>query len=160
MYVATPNLLQEMLAGLKSTLDGGKLYVFAGAVPADASAALNTTTTHTQVAVFTEANDGTTGLTFGTPVGGLITKDGTEVWSGTVLFDGVDDSETTLTPTFFRFCEDGDDGRGVATGARIQGTVGGPSSGADFRLGADTVTANGTNTVGAAVFEVSIVSLG
>lgn len=160
MYLATSHLLQAMLTGVKTSLDGGMLYIFAGTVPADAAAALNMTTTHTQVAVLTESDDGTTGLTFDAAVGGLLVKAAAETWEGTVAFDGKDDGETTLTPTFFRFCASGDDGRGVAAGPRLQGTVGGPSSGADYRLGATTVTANGTNTVGAAVFEVTVASLG
>lgn len=159
MYLATSQLLDAMLDALKSELDGGFLYIFAGTLPANAAAALDTGAIHTQVAQLTESNDGTTGLTFETAAGGLLVKEGTETWEATITFDGADAAETTLTPTFFRFCPTGDDGRGAASGPRLQGTVGGPSSGMDLRLGADTLTDNGTNTVGVGIFEVGIGSV-
>ena len=38
---ATPNLLAAAMAGIKSELDGGTLFYFAGPVPADAGDALD-----------------------------------------------------------------------------------------------------------------------
>lgn len=136
-------------SGLKESLDGGFLYIFAGTVPADADAVLDMVATHTQIAKISVGNDGTTGLTFAAPSNGVLNKTGAESWEGTVAFDGADDGETTLTPTFFRFCGPSDTGRtaGGTTAKRIQGTAGGPSSGADLDVGAETVTANGSNTV-------------
>lgn len=160
MYLGTTQLLDAMLAAMKAELDGGFLYLFAGPVPAGPSVALDLGSTHTQVAVLSESGDGITGLTFDAPSGGLMVKAGAETWEGLVAFDGAEDGETTLSPTFFRFCPDGDDGRGAGAGPRLQGLVGGPSSGADLRIGADTVTANGTNTVGVGIAEVNLVSSG
>ena len=135
--------------GLKESLDGGKLYVFAGPVPVDADASLDLISSHTQIAVLTNNNDGVTGLTFDAPVNGVLNRAAAQTWEGTVTFDGVDDSDPSLQPTFFRFCGPGDNGRGVGgtTAKRVQGTAGGPSSGADMDVGADSVVDNGTNTI-------------
>ena len=156
----TPDLAEELLAAFKSELDGGFLYIFAGPVPATPSAALNMGADHTQIARLTEDADGTTGLTFASPVDHTITKAPAEAWRGLVAFDGADDSETTLTPTFFRFCPTGDDGRGAADTPRLQGTVGGPNSTANLRLSGDTLTDNGSNETGVAGFTFSLTSIG
>lgn len=143
---------QAALAALKAELDGGNLYLFAGPVPADADDALDMGASHTQIAKFTESNDGTTGLTFDAPAGAGMSKAAAEVWEALVAFDGVEDSETTLTPTFWRFCTAGDDGRAAATDARLQGTAGGPTT--DLPCAAQTD--NGTNTVSVDTFAVVI----
>lgn len=156
----TPDLAEAVLNALKSELDGGFLYFFAGPVPDGPEDALDMMNDHTQVAMLSESNDGVTGLTFAAASDHTISKTPGEDWRGTVTFDGADDSETTLTPTFFRFCPDGDDGRGAATTPRLQGTIGGPNSTADVRLSSDTLTANGTNETGLAGFTVSLASLG
>ena len=146
----------EVLTALKGELDGGFLYIFAGTVPADADDALNMSTTHTQLAKLSVNGDGVTGLTFATPTGTTMTKTGSETWEGLVNFDGVGDASPTLTPTFFRFCTSGDNGRGVATAPRLQGSCGGPTSGANMTLGSDTLTDNGTNEVGVSMFLVPV----
>lgn len=127
---------------LKAALDGGKLYLFAGAAPADADTALDMVTTHTQVAIITN-NDTGTGLTFDTPTNANTNKAASETWSGSPAFDGKDDGLTTLTPVFYRLCAAGDDGRSASTGSRVQGSVGGPGSGADLELGSATVSSAG-----------------
>lgn len=149
----TPALLAAALNGMKAALDGGNLYYFAGAVPADANDALNMSTTHTQVAKFTESNDGTTGLTFQTATAGTLPKTPAEDWKATVALDGFD-AGPTITPTFFRFCPAGDNGRGAGSGARVQGTLGGPSSGAFIELVSASVTANGSNTVSLPIYSI------
>lgn len=151
---------EAMLAALKTELDAGFMYFFAGPVPDSPEDALDMDAAHTQVAMLSESGDGVTGLTFAAPADHTLTKTPAEDWRGVVLFDGADDSETTLTPTFFRFCPDGDDGRGAATTPRLQGTIGGPNSTADVRLSSDTLTANGSNETGLAGFTVSLASLG
>lgn len=142
---ATTQLFEAMLDAAGTAFAGCFLYAFAGPVPADAGDALNMVADHTQCFRLTESDDGTTGLNFDAAVGMLLPKLSTEDWLGLIAFDGVDDGETTLTPSFFRICPPGDNGRGVATGPRVQGTLGGPSSGRDIELGAATVTANGSN---------------
>lgn len=156
----TSHAAEAMLAALKSELDGGFLYFFAGPVPDGPDDALDMDNDHTQVAMLTESADGVTGLTFAAPVDHTITKDPLEDWRAVVAFDGADDGETSLTPTFFRFCTSSDDGRGAATAPRLQGTIGGPNSTADVRLSTDSLTANGVNETGLAGFTISLASLG
>lgn len=143
--------------GVKEQLDAGKLYLFSGPVPATADEALDMVASHTQAVVIT--NDGTsTGLTFDAPSGGVLSKAAAEVWKGTVATDGVNGALTTITPTFYRFCAGSDNGRGVAnssTGYRIQGTVGGPNSGADLQLGQATLTEGNEQPIGAFAWNVA-----
>ena len=158
-YKITDDLAAIMLSAFKSEMDLGFIYVFAGTVPASPDEALDMGSDHTQVAMLTVDDDGTTGLEFDAPDGAVVSKN-SDVWEGTIEFDGFEDAEVTLTPTFFRFCAAGDDGRAAATTPRLQGTVGGPASTADLRLATDDVTANGTNTVSAAMFNFRVSGLG
>lgn len=157
-YKASSALAEAMLDAVKSSLDGGFIFIFSGAVPTQAADALNIAAVHTQVAKLS-VSGGATGLTFEVADGAVVSKETTEVWSGLVLFDGFENAATTLTPTFFRFCPAGDTGRGAGSGARLQGTVGGPGSTADMKLAGPTVTDNGSNTVGADLFNVRLSSL-
>ena len=157
---ATNDLYAAALSAFKDELDGGFLYDFSGAVPAEASDALDVVTEHTELVKMSVGGDGTTGLTFNTPTGNMLSKTTAEVWKGVITFSGAESAETTLTPTFYRFCPAGDDGRGAASTPRIQGTVGGPSSGADLIRATDTMTDNGTNETGVSAFFVTLSSLG
>lgn len=159
-YKATTDLFEPMLAQAKSALDGGTLVLFSGPVPTSPGDPLDMDSLHTQLVVMTNGNDGISGLTFDPPVGDTLSKSEEEVWEGTVSFNGADDSETTLTPTFFRFVTAGDEPTDAATGPRVQGTVGGPSSSADLRLGAPTLTDNGSNTAGVSIFTLRLANLG
>ena len=142
----SPALLADMNAALKTALDGGFIFIFAGTEPASPNDALNMSTVHTQV-LRLSLNGGATALTLQAPTGDTIIKTPSEVWSGLIAFDGAQSGLTTLTPTFYRFCPAGDNGRAAnASGKRIQGSVGGPSSSADMIFGSDTFTRNGTNT--------------
>lgn len=143
---------EVMLSALKTELDGGRMYWFAGPVPASADDALDMDNDHTQLVEMTESGDGVTGLTFDSPVGNAMTKAAGETWSGLISFDGAEDEESTLTATFYRFCADGDDGRGAATGPRLQGTIGGPGS--DIPVTSAELTDNGVNTQGMSYFAV------
>lgn len=150
MLLLTPALANLLLAQIKTRLDGGFLFLFSGVVPRAAADALDMVNTHTQLVRIT-LNGAGSGLTFDAPVNGVLTKSPAEVWRGTVQFEGVDSSQTTLTPTFYRFCAAGDDGRAAAdalAGSRLQGAVGGPSSGAELRLGLTTLTAGNEQPVG------------
>lgn len=144
-----------LLNQLRTELNDGFLYLFSGPVPATADEALDMVNDHTQLVRMTESGDGSTGLSFETPVQNVMVKAAAEDWSGLVAFDGAEDNKSTLTPTFYRFCSAGDDGRAAATAPRLQGTVGGPTSNADFVLtSGDSLTDNGTNTQGASFFRV------
>lgn len=148
------------LTAVKAQIDGGFLYLFAGPVPADADDALDMASQHTQVVRLTNNNDGSTGLTFDAPVGAGMAKSAAETWLGTVAFDGAESASSALAPTFYRFCAAGDDGRSAGSTARLQGTVGGPASTASIVLSSDTVTANGTNTQGVGIFNVTMEAVG
>jgi hypothetical protein len=75
-----------------------------------------------------------------------------------VAFSGAEDSEATLTPTFFRF--GGGDLTGASTDPRLQGSVGGPSSAAEMKLEGETLTDNGSNTAVVATFNVRLTPIG
>ena len=151
---------QVMLDALADALDPGFVFVFAGTMPATASEALNMGTTHTEVAKLSVGGDGVTGLTFEDAVGPVLSKETTQDWEGLINLDGFD-AGPTVTPTFFRFCASGDNGRTLNTStARLQGTVGGPASTADMKLAADTATDNGVNTLIAAGFNVRLSNIG
>lgn len=151
----TDSLAAEALAAIKAELDGGFLYIYSGPPPASAAAELDMGGLHTQLVQLSVGGDGSTGLTFEAPSGPVMSKTAAEAWEGLITFEGAEDSESTLPPTFFRFCAPGDDGRS-AGGTRVQGTVGGPTSGANLVLGSDTLTDNGTNSQGVGVFTVPI----
>lgn len=140
------------LGALKTALDGGRMYWFSGPVPASAADALDMTTAHTQLVMMTESGDDVTGLTFQAPSGTSMLKASAEVWRGLIAFDGTDDSETTLTATFYRFCASGDNGRGAGSGPRLQGTIG--PAGSDIPMSNPDLTANGVNTQGMSYFAV------
>ncbi len=140
------------LAAIKAGLDGGTLYLYAGPVPADPDDALDMTGSHTEIARFTESNDGTSGLTFAPPSGAGMVKNPAETWEGTVSFAGADSSQASLMPTFWRFGANGDDCRGEATGPRLQGSAGGPLT--DLPCGEQTD--NGANTVAVDTFIVAM----
>lgn len=144
-------LAQHLAAAIKTNLDAGFLYVYAGPEPATSDEALDLVTLHTEL-VKVSLSGGATGLTFDAPVAGVLSKAVAETWTGTCVFDGVDDATSSLTPTFYRFCKTGDNGRGAAnatTGDRIQGSAGGPSSGADLQFGTATLTNGNAQPVGA-----------
>ncbi|MDR1076356.1 MAG: hypothetical protein LBL59_08710 [Xanthomonadaceae bacterium] len=141
------------LNAVKSGTDGGNLYLFNGPVPVDPDDALDMETDHTQLVKMTLGGDGSTGLTWGDPVGNVLPKPAGTVWEGLIAFDGAQAAQTSLSATFFRFCAAGDDGRGAGTTMRIQGTVGGPTSAADLILDNGTLTA-GANTQGVGIFSM------
>lgn len=156
----TNTLSAAALNAIKTSLDGGRMYYYAGPVPAEAGDALDMGSQHTEVVMMTESGDGSTGLTFETSLGGSLSKASAEEWTGTVAFSGAEDTEATLTPTFWRFCPSGDNGRGAVTTPRLQGTIGGPSSAAEIKLSdGTTVTDNGANTRSLAIFTVNLSAL-
>ncbi|MBW8776851.1 MAG: hypothetical protein JF596_18120, partial [Stenotrophomonas sp.] len=128
----------------------GFLYFFAGAQPLSADTALDLVTVHTHL-IRISNNNTSTGLTFEVPTIGVLVKAIAEVWKGVYAFEGFQDGETELPPTFYRFCAGSDNGRGAAdptTGYRVQGSMGGPASGADLRVGSNLVVNAGEQPVG------------
>jgi hypothetical protein len=126
-----------LAAALKTQLDAGFLYLFAGTVPTTAEGALDMVSTHTQI-VKISLTGGATGLTFATPTAAVLSKTVAEVWRGTSAFSGANQANPTLTAAFFRFTTAADDGRGAAnpaTGYRLQGTVSGPGGAGDLVIG-------------------------
>ena len=123
-------LRNGMLSGLslKAALNGGSLLLFSGPVPATADAA----ETGTVLMSLTVGGDGTTGLTFGTAEGGVISKSEAEVWATSAV-------DTSGTISYFRFVSSTDSGGDSTTEARIQGTAG--IVGTDLVLTSTGVTA-------------------
>lgn len=149
-------------SSLKEQLDNGFIYIFAGAVPADADAALDMVNTHTllaKIAADDPAVDaGATGLTFAAAASNrAITKSGTQTWAAKVHFVGKDAAQAgvgPLTASFYRFCSAADNGQAAGTTStpRLQGTV--ATSGGDINLTSVALEDNGTNTVGLSAYEV------
>lgn len=123
---------------MKSILDGGKIKIFAGAVPASPDDAESGTLLTT-----ISLNSTATGLTFeSTAAGGVLSKKGSEIWSGVNVAGGV--------ATYFRFVASGDTGASSLTQPRVQGTVG--VIAADMNLSSTTLTAGATQTIDNAAF--------
>lgn len=137
---------KKLLTGTTSAAElftGGKIKVWSGAVPADASAAVGTVQLEWTI---TKTNGTPSGLTFDAGVTGsrALTKAAADTWGGTI-------AGTPAPATFFRILEAADDGLLVDTDgdyARIQGTVGVAGSGADFIV-ANTTFALGTKNLSA-----------
>lgn len=100
---------------LKSLLDGGKIYIYSGPVPASADAAIDVSS----VLLDTITAAAGAGVTFdGAPANGVLKKTAAEVWSGTAAAAG--------TASFYRLCVGTDTGS-AASGAgnyRVQGSIG------------------------------------
>lgn len=151
-------------SSVKGELDGGFIYIFAGAVPTTADAALDMVTEHTLLAKIAAdavpVDAGVTGLNFeALAVSRAIVKETTETWAAKVHFVGADSASagvSPLTATFYRHCDAADNGQaiGSASTPRIQGTVG--TSGADLVLTSVSLSDNGVNTVGVGAYEVRI----
>lgn len=129
-------LRNAMLAtgSLKATLDGAKLKIYAGDVPATADASIGSATL-----LCTISNDaGATGLTFAsTASAGVITKTVSEIWRGVNAASGV--------ASFYRIETTSDDGSASTTLARIQGDV--AIAGASLNLSSTTLTSGASQTI-------------
>jgi hypothetical protein len=128
----------------KAAMDLGFLKIYAGAVPADAEAALATATLLCTVSVDALG----TGLTWeAAAVSGVLSKTAAETWQGVNAASG--------TATFFRFVQPADDGLADPAQLRIQGTVG--LVGAELNLSSTTLTVSATQTINH--FNVALPSL-
>lgn len=103
-------LQNALLAALAGELNGGKLLIYGGTVPASRDASIGTAT------LLRAIGDGT-GINFETtPVDGKIVKSTAENWSAANVATG--------TATFYRFVTQADDGTASSTQVRLQGSVG------------------------------------
>ena len=118
----------------KTSMDLGFLRIYAGTVPADADAALDTATLLCELTV-----DGLgTGLTWeAAAISGVISKAAAETWQGQNVASG--------TASFFRFVQPTDDGLADPAQLRVQGTVG--LVGAELNLSSITLTIAAVQTV-------------
>lgn len=128
---------KKLLTGTASAAElftGGKIKVWSGTVPADASAAVAAGVLEWTISTVS------TGLLFeaGTTGSRALVKKIADTWGGEI-------TGTPAPATFFRLLEAADAGTAVDTDgayARVQGTVGIAGSGADF------IVANATFVVG------------
>lgn len=125
------------------------LRVYSGPVPSTPGDALDYAQHHTQLLdVFLNGNSGSA-MSFQL-VNGVLTKPPGVAWSGTTIFTGKDASESALEPTFYRIYAPSDN---VSSEdhekARIQGTAGGPYSGADLQFNTPLFALGSEQSIGA-----------
>lgn len=114
-------LTSGSLKSIMEASNGMELLLYGGTPPADANAAIGSATLLCRIT----DNDTGAGLEFeSAAIGGVLTKDESQVWSGEVLASG--------TAAFYRLVADGDDGEASTTQPRLQGSVG--IAGADLNL--------------------------
>lgn len=115
-------LRNRMLSGnsLKGIFDpGSEIRIYGGPVPASANDAIGA------AVLLCTIKNGASGVTFAaTAVNGVLEKNATETWSGTVTTAG--------TATFYRHVLTGDADNASSTAPRYQGTV--ALAGADMNL--------------------------
>lgn len=122
---------------LKSLIDGGKIYVYSGPVPATADAAVDVSSV--LLATITAAAGA--GVTFnGAPANGVLQKTAAETWSGNVA--------TTGTASFYRLCVGADTGSAAAAAGnyRVQGSIGTDAS-FDLQVTSTALTAGNAQPI-------------
>lgn len=129
-------------AGAIPALNGKVIKLYSGTVPASADEALSA---NAVLLATISVSDGGTGLTFATPAGGQVTKNTSEVWSGTVVANGV--------ASFFRMEDPADSGAASNTAIRIQGTIG--LDGADMNFGTTALVTGNLRQINVFVISVS-----
>lgn len=112
-----------MITGaMDSLLEGGRLRLFAGTIPATADAAIGSATAIVELTADgnTLESDESNGLTFEASLSdGALIKKSSETWSGTAS------NGSALSVSFWRWEKYGDDGSSSSTSAiRVQGTAG------------------------------------
>jgi len=129
---------------LKAIMDGGKINIYGGAVPATADDALGSATLLCAITL----NSTGTGITFDTTaVNGVLAKTPSEVWSGVNVASG--------TATFYRHVAAGDTGALSTTQPRIQGEIG--TAGKEINLSSVNLVAGQTRPLD--YYSVSIPTL-
>jgi len=136
---ASTGLRNKMLdtGSLKSLLDGGKIKIYSGTLPATADAAIGSAGSNTLLSTITD-NDTVAGLNFDTAAAsGQLAKDPAQTWRGTNVASG--------TAAFFRFVQTADDGSSSTTAVRIQGTI--ASFGADLNISSVALSSGATQDI-------------
>lgn len=119
---------------VKSQLDGGRINIYAGDVPATADAALGAAVLLCAVTL----NATGAGINFdAAAVGDTLSKAPAEVWSGV--------NAATGTATFFRHVAAGDDGTLSTAAPRVQGEVG--VAGKELNLSSVNLVNGATQTI-------------
>lgn len=137
-FKVSTGLRNHMLGtgSLKSALDGGKINIYGGLVPAsgdDSVVALNS-----PLLCIVTNNSGATGITLdAAPANGVIVKTSTETWSGVNLASGV--------PTFYRHVSATDTNNSSITDKRVQGAI--AQLGQEFDISSPSLVAGATQTV-------------
>lgn len=142
-----------MLTGaVDAQLEGGRIRIFTGTVPATADAALGGATALVEITAdgSTLASNESNGLTFeATLTDGALVKKGSETWSGTVSNGGA------ASATFWRWEKYGDDSSSSSTSAiRLQGTCGTTAGAYDMILDDVALTDSSTFTLPSFVFRL------
>jgi len=147
-------LANASMQNFATELTGSFIYIFSGAIPVDADAALDMVSVHTQLvklaADAVPVVNGVTGIAFeATATNRAISKLAAQTWAGVNDFTGFEAAQTTLTGTFWRLCQAGDNGQaaGLTSNRRLQGTLG--VAGAELILTSAQITRNGTNVTAA-----------
>ena len=149
MMIST-ELATSVVAAVKSQLDGGFLYIYAGAVPADVEDALDTQNVHTLLAKVSLNGDGVTGLTWDAAANRAITKPSGADWEATAAFSGFEDSESELLATFARLVPAAQDPEVGTSTPRAQFVVSGPGGFGEVVLASQLVTNSGAVVINAA----------
>lgn len=122
-----------------SVMDGCVIKVYAGSRPADADAEVGSAVLLATYSL----NDTGSGLKWGDPANGSVSKPPADVWSATAVASGA--------PTFFRYELPDDDGTLSNTAVRIQGKVGLVTDpGADLALSSLAIVNGAPLTIDAA----------
>jgi len=124
---ASTGLRNYMLdnASFKDALDDGVMRLYAGTVPATADASVGAATLLCEITDNDQGLGAGQGIDFETnAVDGVLTKETSQIWSGTNVDSG--------TATFFRVETQADDGSMSTTNPRVQGTI--STAGADLNL--------------------------
>lgn len=117
----------------KTVMALGNIKIYAGAVPADADAAIGTATLLCTITV----SSGATGLSMAAAAAGGVLSKATETWSGVNAASG--------TAAFYRHVAVADDGLLSTTQARIQGLI--ATAGSDMNLSSVALTSGATQTI-------------
>lgn len=131
--------VEEIVDGFQEIFRKCKISVYTGAQPSSANDAASGTLLYT----LTLNGDGTTGLTWGESVNGVISKNPNESWKGTAVATG--------TAGWFRVHEYGDDpSQASTTKARWDGAI--AVSGAEANMSNTSVEAGAVQTATAFTF--------
>jgi len=125
----------------QDTLANGVLYVYTGTQPGPDASATGTLLLKITVAsgAFSHGT-ATNGLNFGAASGGVISKSGSEVWSGVAVATG--------TAGWFRYCANGTDSEpsdADTTRKSFDGAI--ATSGAQLNMASTSITSGATTTI-------------